>query len=44
MKLAKERQLNMYKHDGFWHCMDTYKDYDYLQSLWKKESPPWKTW
>lgn len=44
MKLAKERQLNMYKHNGFWHCMDTYKDYDYLQNLWKKENPPWKKW
>lgn len=44
MKLAKERQLAMYKHDSFWHCMDTYKDYDYLQSLWKKENPPWKIW
>lgn len=42
-KLAKEKKLAMYKHDGFWQCMDTYRDYAHLNKLWKEEKP-WKTW
>ena len=38
-ELAKDRQIAMYKHEGFWHCMDTYRDYIFLQSLWKEGSP-----
>ncbi len=41
--LAKEKQLAMYSHDGFWQCMDTYRDYTHLNNLWKEEKP-WKTW
>ena len=43
-KLAAERQLMAYKHDGFWQCMDTLRDKNYLQDLWDSDSPPWKTW
>lgn len=43
-QLAREGQVAMYKHDGFWHCMDTYRDYMFLQSLWEKEKAPWKIW
>ena len=42
-RLAKDHQLSMYKHDGFWHCMDTYADVEHLNSLWRDESP-WKIW
>lgn len=42
--LSKERQVMMYKHEGFWHCMDTYRDYMYLQKLWNSGNPPWKAW
>ncbi len=42
-KLAEQQQLAMYMHNGFWHCMDTYRDYIHLNNLWKKEKP-WKTW
>jgi len=39
--LAKENQLMAYKHDGFWQCMDTKRDRDYLQELWLSGNPPW---
>jgi glucose-1-phosphate cytidylyltransferase len=42
--LALDKQLKVYKHKGFWQCMDTYRDYKYLQSLWDKGDPPWKIW
>jgi glucose-1-phosphate cytidylyltransferase len=42
-KLVKEDQLSLYRHEGFWQCMDTYRDYIQLNQLWK-EGPPWKIW
>ena len=42
-RLAKEKQLSLYKHDGFWHCMDTYKDYLNLNKMWETK-PEWKVW
>ncbi len=32
--LAKDRELMVYKHTGFWQCMDTYRDLQLLQNLW----------
>jgi glucose-1-phosphate cytidylyltransferase len=43
-KLAKERQLNAYRHMGFWQCMDTIRDVQYLESLWQEGNAPWKIW
>jgi len=43
VNLAKDHQLNMYKHKGFWSCMDTQRDRDYLNSLWNSGNAPWKT-
>lgn len=42
--LAKNRKLFAYKHDGFWYCMDTLRDKNHLESLWKKGNAPWKVW
>ncbi len=42
-RLTKEGQLRVYQHAGFWQCMDTPRDYNYLQSLWN-DAPPWKLW
>ncbi len=39
--LAKERQLVVYEHRGFWQCMDTLRDKNLLQSLWDSGSAPW---
>ncbi len=41
--LASKEQLVMYPHDGFWQCMDTYRDYLHLNKLWQTEKP-WKIW
>lgn len=43
-KLAKDGELNAYKHEGFWQCMDTTRDLQYLESLWKTNNAPWKSW
>lgn len=40
-RLAEERQLAAYRHDGFWQCMDTMRDVKVLEGLWQGGSPPW---
>lgn len=40
--LAEDGQLQVYIHKGFWQCMDTYRDYLFLNSLWKSNEAPWK--
>lgn len=42
--LARDRQLVAYKHSGFWQPMDTLRDKNYLEELWKSDSAPWKVW
>jgi len=42
--LAGEGQLNAYKHDGFWHPMDTLRDKNYLEGVWATGKAPWKLW
>lgn len=42
--LAKEMQLEAYKHDGFWQPMDTLRDKNQLEELWSSGSAPWKCW
>lgn len=37
-KLAQIRELNGFKHNGFWACMDTYKDYIYLTEIYRKNN------
>ncbi|MCU0473992.1 MAG: glucose-1-phosphate cytidylyltransferase [Bacteroidales bacterium] len=44
MKLLVEKgELSVYEHKDFWQCMDTYRDYIYLNKLWN-ENPVWKLW
>ncbi|HPB46033.1 MAG: glucose-1-phosphate cytidylyltransferase [Microthrixaceae bacterium] len=43
-RLAAAGELNAYRHDGFWQCMDTLRDKIYLQGLWDKGGAPWKIW
>jgi glucose-1-phosphate cytidylyltransferase len=33
-----------YRHEGFWTCMDTYKDTLRLNELWDQGQAPWVTW
>ena len=42
--LSEKKQLNAFKHKGFWHPMDTLRDKKYLESLWLTKNPPWKIW
>lgn len=41
--VAKDGQLMIYKHYGFWQCMDTLREQQYLEQLWAKGAP-WKIW
>lgn len=43
-KLAKEGQLNAFKHDGFWRPMDTLRDKNELTDMWLSEKAPWSVW
>jgi glucose-1-phosphate cytidylyltransferase len=43
-RLAADGQLAVYRHDGFWQCMDTYRDYQQLQQLWNAGEAAWKMW
>ena len=43
-KLALEKQLMAYRHEGFWQCMDTMRDRELLEQLWASDSAPWKVW
>lgn len=42
--LARDGQLVAYKHSGFWQPMDTLRDKNYLDQLWKSGTAPWKVW
>lgn len=42
--LVNENQLCVYKHEGFWQCMDTYRDFELLNNLWKEDNAAWKKW
>jgi glucose-1-phosphate cytidylyltransferase len=42
--LARDQQLAAYKHDGFWHAMDTIRDHANLQAMWARGDAPWKVW
>jgi glucose-1-phosphate cytidylyltransferase len=44
MKLAERGELAVYQHDGFWQCMDTYREVQMLNDLWSSGKPPWAAW
>jgi glucose-1-phosphate cytidylyltransferase len=41
VRLAQDRQLNIFKHKGFWGCMDTQRDLEQLNQLWRSGRAPW---
>jgi len=43
-KLTHDGQLIGYRHFGFWSCMDTLKEKNYLEELWNSGKAPWKVW
>jgi glucose-1-phosphate cytidylyltransferase len=44
IRLAKEKQLSIYQHNGFWYSMDTYKELEDLNNIWSRSNPPWTIW
>lgn len=42
--IAKEGNLQAFKHTGFWQCMDTQRDKSLLENLWVQGESPWKLW
>jgi glucose-1-phosphate cytidylyltransferase len=43
-RLAARGQLRAYRHEGFWDCMDTYKDAVVLNDLWAAGRAEWRIW
>jgi glucose-1-phosphate cytidylyltransferase len=43
-RLAADGQLCAFRHEGFWDCMDTYKDAVVLNDLWAAGRAPWRIW
>jgi glucose-1-phosphate cytidylyltransferase len=43
-RCVADGQLSVYQYDGFWQCMDTIRDWQYLEQLWSEINSPWKTW
>jgi glucose-1-phosphate cytidylyltransferase len=41
VRLAANNQLSLYKHRGFWHCMDSQRDYESLNGMWQSGQAPW---
>ena len=42
--LAQEGKLGIYKHPGFWQCMDTQRDRALLEDYWERGNAPWQVW
>jgi glucose-1-phosphate cytidylyltransferase len=43
-RVAADGRLAAYRHEGFWDCMDTYKDAVVLNDLWAAGEAPWRVW
>ena len=43
-QLAQKKMLSAYRHFGFWHPMDTLRDKNVLDELWRQNQAPWKVW
>jgi len=41
VRLARDQQLSIHKHRGFWACMDTQRDREQLEKLWATGKAPW---
>jgi glucose-1-phosphate cytidylyltransferase len=43
-RVAAAGELAVYPHEGFWQCMDTYREYEILTKLWEENEAPWRVW
>lgn len=41
-RCVSDGELQVYEHHGFWHCMDTYRDWEHLDQWWRAGTAPWK--
>jgi glucose-1-phosphate cytidylyltransferase len=44
VKLADAGELAAYQHEGFWQCMDTYREAELLKQMWRLDRAEWKVW
>lgn len=44
LRLTQKNELAVYQHQGFWQCMDTYREMKLLNELWSMGNPPWACW
>lgn len=42
--ITVKKQLSVFKHDGYWQCMDTIRDVEFLEAEWKTGQAKWKVW
>jgi glucose-1-phosphate cytidylyltransferase len=43
-RLIQQHQLLAYKYEGYWGCMDTFKDRQQLEDLYTRGEAPWEVW
>jgi glucose-1-phosphate cytidylyltransferase len=43
-RLSADGELMVYRHEGFWQPMDTYREWKLLEELWASGRAPWKVW
>ncbi|HEY0834539.1 MAG TPA: glucose-1-phosphate cytidylyltransferase [Azospirillum sp.] len=43
-RLASRGELSVYRHSGFWQCMDTYREMQLLNEMWETGRAPWRVW
>jgi glucose-1-phosphate cytidylyltransferase len=43
-RLAEQGQLAVFQHEGFWQCMDTYREMQQLDDMWTRDMAPWRMW
>lgn len=43
-RLASMNELAVYQHSGFWQCMDTYREMELLEQMWRSGKAPWAVW
>lgn len=43
-ELARDRELMVYRHEGFWQPMDTLREKKFLEGMWESGKAPWKSW
>lgn len=43
-ELSQKGEVMVFKHKGFWECMDNERDVNYLNKIWKQNNAAWKVW